>query len=76
MMDLKILGSILLIVGTSIGAGMLALPVATAALGFTGSLIMLFSCWFVMTTSAFLLLEVNLAMPPVTVHFRHQGVGR
>jgi len=63
-MDLKILGSILLIVGTSIGAGMLALPVATAALGFTGSLIMLFSCWFVMTTSAFLLLEVNLAMPP------------
>lgn len=62
-MDLKILGSILLIVGTSIGAGMLALPVTTAELGFAGSLVMLFVVWFVMTTSAYLLLEVNLSMP-------------
>jgi len=62
-MDFKILGSILLIVGTSIGAGMLALPIATAQLGFIGSLILLFSCWFVMTAGAFLMLEVNLWMP-------------
>lgn len=63
-MDLKIVGSILLIVGTTIGAGMLALPIATAQLGFIGSLIFLFLCWFVMTGGAFLLLEVNLWMPP------------
>lgn len=62
-MDFKILGSILLIVGTSIGAGMLALPIATAQLGFAGSLLLLFGCWFVMTAGAFLLLEVNLWMP-------------
>lgn len=62
-MDFKLLGSILLIVGTSIGAGMLALPIATAQLGFVGSLILLFACWFVMTAGAFLLLEVNLWMP-------------
>src|SRR3990167_3066784 len=63
MFDFKLLGSILLIVGTSIGAGMLALPIATAQLGFVGSLILLFSCWFVMTAGAFLILEVNLWLP-------------
>jgi tyrosine-specific transport protein len=62
-MDSKILGSILLIVGTTIGAGMLALPIATAQLGFFGSIVLLFGCWFIMTSCAFLLLEVNLCMP-------------
>src|SRR5579883_1758407 len=62
-MDFKLLGSVLLIVGTSIGAGMLGLPIATAQLGFTGSLILLFGCWFVMTAGALLLLEVNLWLP-------------
>lgn len=62
-MDFKLLGSILLIVGTCIGAGMLALPIATAQLGFVGSLLLLFGCWFVMTAGAFLILEVNLWMP-------------
>jgi tyrosine-specific transport protein len=62
-MDFKIVGSILLIVGTSIGAGMLALPIATAQLGFIGSILLLLGCWFVMTAGAFLLLEVNLWLP-------------
>ncbi len=62
-MDTKILGSILLVIGTTIGAGMLALPIATAQLGFAGSIALLFICWFVMTSSALLLLEVNLWMP-------------
>lgn len=62
-MDTKIIGSILLVVGTTIGAGMLALPIATAQLGFVGSIALLFICWFVMTSGALLLLEVNLWMP-------------
>lgn len=62
-MDFKLLGSILLIVGTSIGAGMLALPIATAQIGFIGSVILLLICWFVMTAGAFLILEVNLWLP-------------
>lgn len=62
-MDFKLLGSILLIVGTSIGAGMLALPIATAQLGFLGSLVLLVACWFVMTAGALLILEVNLWLP-------------
>lgn len=62
-MDFKLLGSILLIIGTSIGAGMLALPIATAELGFGGSVILLIGCWFVMTAGALLILEVNLWLP-------------
>lgn len=62
-MNSKLIGGILLIVGTSIGAGMLGLPLATATLGFWGSLLLLFSCWVIMTYSAFLALEVNLWMP-------------
>lgn len=62
-MDFKLVGGILLIVGTSIGAGMLALPIATAELGFIGSCILLLGCWFVMSCGALLLLEVNLWMP-------------
>jgi tyrosine-specific transport protein len=59
----KLIGGILLIVGTSIGGGMLALPVATAEVGFVNSLIFLVLCWLVMTAGALLLLEVNLRLP-------------
>ena len=65
-MTSKLLGGILLIVGTTIGAGILALPVATAQLGFWGSLVLLIGSWAVMTTCAFLFLEVNLWLPPNT----------
>ncbi|MBA3661574.1 MAG: tryptophan/tyrosine permease [Gammaproteobacteria bacterium] len=60
----RLLGGILLVVGTTIGAGMLALPVATAQVGFWGSLVLLVGCWGVMTACAFLFLEVNLWLPP------------
>src|SRR5690349_15788542 len=62
-MNSKLIGSILLIVGTCIGAGMLALPIATAKLGFIGSIILLVAVWMVMTVGAFYILEVNLWMP-------------
>lgn len=65
-MNSKLFGGILLVVGTTIGAGMLALPVATAQLGFWGSLLLLIACWGVMTAAAFLFLEVNLWLPPNT----------
>jgi len=61
--DTKIAGGILLIVGTSIGGGMLALPMVTAELGFFNSTMMLVATWAVMTTSALLMMEVNLWFP-------------
>lgn len=63
-MNTKLLGCTLLIVGTAIGGGMLALPIATSEAGFIYSSILLLGCWVVMTASAFLILEINLWLPP------------
>lgn len=63
MFNSKLIGGILLIVGTSIGGGMLALPVSTAEVGFFNSIFFLFFCWLVMTAGALLVLEVNLRLP-------------
>src|SRR3990167_146980 len=60
----KLIGGILLVVGTAIGAGMLALPIATAQMGFWGSMGLLIVCWMIMTACSLLLLEVNLWLPP------------
>lgn len=59
----RFIGGILLIVGTSIGGGMLALPVANAATGFWQSSLFLLLCWLLMTLGAFFILEVNLYLP-------------
>lgn len=59
----KFIGGILLIVGTSIGGGMLALPVSTAEVGFSNSIFFLVICWLIMTVGALLILEVNLRLP-------------
>lgn len=61
--DGRLIGGILLIVGTSIGGGMLALPVSTASTGFANSAVFLLLSWLVMTLGALLVLEVNLYLP-------------
>lgn len=58
----KLLGGILLVSGTTIGAAMLALPISTGAAGFIPSLFLLLLYWVFMTYTAFLMLEVNLWM--------------
>jgi tyrosine-specific transport protein len=59
----SVLGASLLVAGTCIGGGMLALPVATGAAGFIPSLVMMLLGWAFMTTTALFLAEVNLWMP-------------
>lgn len=59
-MNSKVIGGILLVSGTTIGAAMLALPVSTGLAGFFPSLVLLLICWAFMTYTAFLILEVNL----------------
>jgi tyrosine-specific transport protein len=61
-MHSKLIGSTLLIIGTCLGAGILGLPIAAAQLGFMGSVILLLVCWFIMTSGALLILEVNLSL--------------
>lgn len=65
-MNSKLLGGILLVIGTTIGAGMLALPVATAELGLWGSLALLTGAWLVLVTCSLLFIEVTLWLPPNT----------
>lgn len=55
----SVLGGMLLVAGSCIGAGMLALPILTGLAGFFPSLIMLFFSWVFMTFTALLLIEVN-----------------
>lgn len=62
-MNSKLIGGILLIVGTSIGGGMLALPLVTAEAGISVAALFLILCWMIMTTGALLMLEVNLRLP-------------
>lgn len=62
-MKSKFIGGILLIVGTSIGGGMLALPLANAATGFWPSTGFLLLCWAVMTFGALFILEATLYLP-------------
>lgn len=63
-MNSRFIGGILLIVGTSIGGGMLALPIANAATGFWQSSLFLLLCWAMMTLGALFILEVTLYLPP------------
>lgn len=60
MLSLKLWKSIFLIVGTAIGAGILALPISTVHAGYIGSTVGLLICWFFMTVAAYFLLDVRL----------------
>ncbi|MGR5529485.1 aromatic amino acid transport family protein [Vibrio alfacsensis] len=55
----KVFGSALIIAGTTIGAGMLALPLASAGIGFSTSLIIMLSLWALMAFTALLMLELH-----------------
>jgi tyrosine-specific transport protein len=58
--NFKILGSISIVAGTAIGGGMLALPLATAALGIIPALLLLIVIWGISAYTALLMLEINL----------------
>lgn len=55
----SVVGGILLIAGSCIGAGMLGLPIVTGLSGFFPSIGMFFLAWAFMTATALLLVEVN-----------------
>lgn len=56
-------GGTLLVAGTSIGVGMLALPVATAEGGFLPSIMIYLACWLFMLCTGLLILEACVWMP-------------
>ncbi len=58
----SVLGGILLVAGSCIGAGMLALPVITGVGGFGPAMVLFLAAWLFMVITGFLLLEVNLTL--------------
>jgi len=60
----SLIRGILLIAGTSLGGGMLALPVLTGQVGFFPSIVVYLCCWLFMTLTGLLFLELALWMEP------------
>ncbi|SUC05581.1 aromatic amino acid transporter [Pasteurella canis] len=54
----KTAGSTLLVSGTMIGAGMLAMPLTSAGIGFSFTLVLLIALWALLTCTALLFVEV------------------
>lgn len=59
----KFIGSIMITIGTAIGAGMLALPMVSCNSGFFTTFILTIFIWLLMTLTGFLILEISLAFP-------------
>lgn len=59
----SVLGGAMIIAGTAVGAGMFSIPVMTAGVWFTGSVLLLIYTWFCMYTSGLMILEANLNYP-------------
>lgn len=62
----KLIGSCGLLAGTCVGAATIALPVATANIGFLGSLIVFIISWIIMATTGCLTLEAVSYLPKNT----------
>ncbi len=56
-MNSKIIGSILIIAGTAIGGGMLAMPIISSGVGFPGITLIMVLIWLAMCYTAILLVE-------------------
>lgn len=68
-MNSNIFGSMLIIAGTTIGAGMLALPLASAGLGFPTAITIMILIWALMSYTALLMIEVHQHAPTdATLH--------
>ncbi|QNS15982.1 aromatic amino acid transport family protein [Mannheimia bovis] len=59
----KILGSALMIAGTTIGAGMLAMPLTSAGMGFGATALLLIGLWALLAYTGLLFMEVYQTAP-------------
>ncbi|MCK1968147.1 tyrosine transporter TyrP [Franconibacter sp. IITDAS19] len=62
----RTLGSVFIVAGTTIGAGMLAMPLASAGVGMGITLLLLIGMWALMCYTALLLVEVYQHVPADT----------
>ena len=62
----RMFGSAMIITGTTIGAGMLAIPATVSGVGFWLACLLLILVWAILLSTALLLVEINLTMPDGT----------
>ena len=60
--SLQIVGGALLVAGTSIGGGMLALPIVVSLGGVLPGIVIDIVCWFFMMTTGLLFVELALSL--------------
>lgn len=65
----RTIGSVFIVAGTTIGAGMLAMPLAAVGIGFSTMMLLLVGLWLLMSYTALLLVEVYQYNDP------HTGLG-
>lgn len=58
----RVIGATALITGSTVGAGILALPASVVQAGYGPSSTVLVACWMLLSVEAFLLAEVNVAL--------------
>lgn len=68
-MKSKTLGSSLIFTGNCVGAGILALPLSTAGLGFVATSVVITLCWLVSMIASLLIVEVLAAYPEKELNF-------
>ncbi|WP_211823710.1 tyrosine transporter TyrP [Proteus terrae] len=75
----RTIGSVFIVAGTTIGAGMLAMPLAAVGIGFSTMMLLLIGLWLLMSYTALLLVEVYQYNDPHTglgsIAKRYLGVG-
>ena len=58
----KFMGALLIVAGTTVGAGMLALPMTSSHIGFINSIFLLVGMWAFMCFAALVTVEINLKL--------------
>ncbi|EKE00903.1 MAG: tyrosine-specific transport protein [uncultured bacterium] len=59
----KFVGCVMIVIGTIIGSGILALPLVLAGAGFVWSVIAILASWAILSVTGLLVLEMALALP-------------
>jgi len=65
----KFIGCVMIVVGSAIGAGVLAMPIQLSAAGFVWSSIAMLVAWVLLTITGLLIIEMNLALPSQACSF-------
>jgi len=59
----KFIGCVMMITGSAVGAGILAMPMVSAFAGFSVTVVVMLLLWVFMTVSGLLVLEASLSLP-------------